>query len=495
MRLSKIYVPLTFAVIAASFILTSGWNFGLGVSPDSVSYISTADSLSQGEGLRTFSGPFVSWPPLTPLSLYLGKALSGSALHSATWLNSIWVFLTVFLSLWIFIKQNTNRWLILGLGSLLAFSPQLFHVNTYVWSEPLFLALLATGFLYGLKYLETHDKKALAIAGLLTASLLLTRYIGIAYFLGLSVSILLQTKRPFQTRLASVLLYSTTSLVPLVLWVSRSYLLFGTFTGHRPPSDVGYSKALKQLIVTFVNWFPPLHYLPYTIALVAVAAGTAIVVKVALKNKDEKSYPLFLLSFLFCAFYCAVLVYLRANSAMDHIATRLLVPIYIPSLVCLYLTVQWTQSKKLTMGLLGASAFLSFGYGLPKIASEVALFTTSGVPGLTSHDFRKDHFLQSLRQLQIDGPIFSNSPDCLYIHANWKAKQLPRQGYYHSPQPANEPIAAIFKPETPVYIAWIDRVQKGFLYPKSNYLDTLELQPVFESPDGTLWRVTGVKTK
>ena len=106
MRLSKIYVPLTFAVIAASFILTSGWNFGLGVSPDSVSYISTADSLSQGEGLRTFSGPFVSWPPLTPLSLYLGKALSGSALHSATWLNSIWVFLTVFLSLWIDLPPN-----------------------------------------------------------------------------------------------------------------------------------------------------------------------------------------------------------------------------------------------------------------------------------------------------------------------------------------------------------------------------------------------------
>ncbi|NIP42487.1 MAG: hypothetical protein GWO30_06835 [Gammaproteobacteria bacterium] len=58
------------AILGAALIIYPTYHYGIGLSPDSVGYISTARSLISGKGFFQYDGqPFFLQPPLYPIIL------------------------------------------------------------------------------------------------------------------------------------------------------------------------------------------------------------------------------------------------------------------------------------------------------------------------------------------------------------------------------------------------------------------------------------------
>ncbi len=92
---------LKFTIAAAIFatiiaILATG-PFGVGISPDSVAYISAARNLLIDGTLRTFdSEPLVSWPPAFPALIAVPGLIEVDARKAARFTNAIILGLIVF---------------------------------------------------------------------------------------------------------------------------------------------------------------------------------------------------------------------------------------------------------------------------------------------------------------------------------------------------------------------------------------------------------------
>ena len=80
------------------FLLTI--HSGLGISPDSIYYLSTADSIIAGKGFYQFDGkPFVMFPVGYPILLSLIKVIVGSSfLKVIPFFNAILFGLTIFIA-------------------------------------------------------------------------------------------------------------------------------------------------------------------------------------------------------------------------------------------------------------------------------------------------------------------------------------------------------------------------------------------------------------
>src|SRR5260370_12545978 len=153
-------ILLILVTVSAAGIARWCMSSGVGVSPDSVIYLSAADSMIAGNGLKAIafhyspkipSGqPLVSFPPTYPLLLSLSGILSADRLNGARWLHSILFAGNVFLT-GIIVYLSTNRSSLAAIcGALLSFSSSaMLEIHTMAWSEPPFIlfVLLAVLFL------------------------------------------------------------------------------------------------------------------------------------------------------------------------------------------------------------------------------------------------------------------------------------------------------------------------------------------------------------
>ena len=71
MRIDKTDISFLLLSAAGALVVFFGTSrFGIGISPDSVNYISCARELIKGNGFISYDGtPFTLWPPLYPTLL------------------------------------------------------------------------------------------------------------------------------------------------------------------------------------------------------------------------------------------------------------------------------------------------------------------------------------------------------------------------------------------------------------------------------------------
>ena len=111
------------SLIGILLVFVSTTNYGIGISPDSISYISAAKSLLSGNGFVTYDGaPFTLFPPLFPGILALLGLAGIDILIGLRFLNSIIFGLIIFFSGRLFQANIQSRQLvILGTVTILVF--------------------------------------------------------------------------------------------------------------------------------------------------------------------------------------------------------------------------------------------------------------------------------------------------------------------------------------------------------------------------------------
>ena len=276
MELSKLRIDkLTLLLAALSalgtfLVLVRGSTYGVGVTPDSVAYISTARNLLAGNGFSQWNGTsYTHAPPLFPLLLALTGVFGHDPADTAGYVNAFLCGLAIFLSsrwLWQHLRARpapTSRalqtWLLLWAAAVLVLSPTLLRIASFAWSEPLFILLTVSALFTFNTFLDTGKRASLVLAAIFTALACLTRYVGITIPATMLLLLLLR-KDTLSKKTTDTVIYALIVGTPLSVWLLRNFLVSGTWTGPRAPTQFSFLFNLAKMFAILADWVLPLPW-------------------------------------------------------------------------------------------------------------------------------------------------------------------------------------------------------------------------------------------
>ncbi|MCA9728559.1 MAG: glycosyltransferase family 39 protein [Candidatus Eisenbacteria bacterium] len=373
--------------IAACFAILSGWLAWLAsapsiaITPDSVQYISAAQSIAGGAGISTRvtevgdggHQPLSSWPPVYPFVLAAGtqRLESGQRVVAMDWVrlvNVLAVILLLFPFAWLarVVVGGTESMLCLV---WLAASRPTYLLASFAWSETLFVLLSVSALACTVRGLardetEAHRVRWLLLAGTMAALAALTRYLGVSLVLALAITVLLRSEgEPSRRTLRRIACVTGPALVSVTVWVGRNLVLTGRGFGSSPPAgEHAASHALLDTLLTLGrDWILPAAlptWLLFPGVVAATAAGLWLLWRSAVGFGPEtfEQHPLQLTAATaltqYLWIYLALLLASASTISLDPVNTRLLAPIY-PCVILLLAPLLRGMIEQLTPRLAG----------------------------------------------------------------------------------------------------------------------------------------------
>src|SRR5262245_6567798 len=211
----------------------------IGVTPDSLVYLSAADRLVEGKGLTPIgyhfapdvpSGqPLVIFPPAYPLLLASTSLFTSDRLAGAKYIHSFLFAANVFLLGLIIYISSRSIWPALCAMGLFQTSFPLLSIYTMARAEPLFMFFVLFT-LFGMIFYTRRARPWLLVAcGGTAAGAVMTRYAGIVILVPLVLTVLVQSG-PWRERIKRALLVGNVALLPLAGWIIRNRLVAGSST-------------------------------------------------------------------------------------------------------------------------------------------------------------------------------------------------------------------------------------------------------------------------
>ena len=443
---------LAYGLTALSVVLFANRK-GIGLSPDSVFFMSATQCLAEGRGFRTDittasvptpSQGVVTFPPGYP-ALCSVFVLAGAGLEAATLLATA-TSLSVLVALVFLFTQGVCRtaWMphVAAVWSA-AFGPHLYLVTTG-WSEMTYMALsLASLWLIAGWCEDRHTGlRTLAGAGALTAASCVTRFLGVSMFVTGLVAVHLRAGgrgRDGVRRYGWVkpaLVYGLVTCIPVWTLVARNRVMRGSFTGERPGPGLTVRENLILTISTAANDLCPLHLPSYrswsTPALILLWCLPIVLASSrrgfwrGLGQRIHDS-PRLRLSIVYPLTYAYVLICLSTLYDFDAIGTRLLGPAYLfLGFVAVAGVEQWLATPS------------TRGERLLRVAGIVLLvMAAAGYVAKGSRDLKPKgnyfaHFAsgpstQWLKERVKPGdPVFCNQPEVPWLYGRIPTKGPPR---------------------------------------------------------------------
>jgi hypothetical protein len=428
------FEKVVFPTILLALLGTSCWMFlssrwGVGVTHDSIFYLSSAGNLVNHNGLQWSASdgglhPLTHFPPLYSLVLALIMLLGIPSAKAATWLAGILLGLNVFTSGYFVYRFSRSKILAIMAALALTIATGFVNLHLFALSEPLFVWLILCGIgTLGL-YFEKPSGKWLVAAAILAALSVLARYIGIAVIATGFLAIVMLDKTSFRARIKNLLIYLGISLGPLFLWAVRNFILAGSTTNRTliyHPLDWGNRKLGFE---TISGWFTSAP-VPYkaTIAISGLFLGVIFFWWLWLgwklifsKNLDSSRADgfrvVFMLNLFSLVYVAGVLFSLTFFDASTRLDGRILAPVYV-SFICALFTMlgslatrwQWVGS---------AVAIMILVINLPATISSVSDFHDNG-KGFASRDWQKSQAVDYVRNVPNESVIYTNQGMALYF--------------------------------------------------------------------------------
>lgn len=506
-----------FAILGASLVLAREVAYGVALTWDSVEYVSVARNLLAGEGFtRFFGGHYKAFPPLYP-ALLAGASLGVfDPLAVAGPVNAILFGLTVFVAGWWLWRRLDSRLLALWGCAAVAVAWPLTWMASWAMSETAFILLALLALIQTEKFLEGGKREALVAAAALTALACLTRYLGVS--VGLAIALLLVFRRgagPAE-KARNLAVYAAVSLLPLCLWLWRTFSLTGTLAGKRGRAFYQLPEILDGAFYELAQWAA--RGLPLTLAVVLLlAAGLAatwgfVQARPALAPRDWRSFSVF---GGFALVYVALLVLvMMSGGTWSGFQARFLAPIYIPLLLVAAVALERSLQGVRADGSPGAKPPARGGMALLSPLARAALTAmlplwlvyqgalnaqvihraNQGVDlGYASARWAHSESLEYVREAALAGALFSNDAAAAYIHTDTLAKHR----YIPCDESKLRPRLTAAAAGGPVHVLWFHRPEAVRCLPgvnKSPLFKTHQdwaiglpwLAPVAELADGVL---------
>lgn len=422
---NQLYFTLSaLLVTVACFLLFISLKHGIGISPDSVSYIKAAARFRQGGGLASLPN---HWPPLYPIMLSALSLLSFDTLSVFKLFHSVLYGLNIFLIPYLCIPKSDNQNTVRLLFSLfLLASPQFFLVHQMAWSESPFLTLCFSGL--AILHNNPNSRKTIYLSASLLGLAMLTRYIGI-YFIAMgALALLLVSDGSAYQRLKKSIFYGAFALSPSLIYGLVNSLTLGSSTNRSlnfHPISISHLNDLGALVV---NWFTPQSNHGIGVLFVIVTAfiflighlkRPSLIVKPSTLNLD-KSWYFLILSFGYIIFILISISFFDAYTPIDE---RIFLPCYIALWAAIFylLGTNFKPVFLITLALvstIGASNMLNTSKLISNSIQNGIGYFTRGNNELP--------ILDSVQKYAGSRKVYSNAPDFLFLHRDINAIQLPR---------------------------------------------------------------------
>ena len=529
----------------------------MGVSPDSVTYISTARNLLQGNGFIDWDGSsYTAFPPLFPLLLALTGVFGPDPADTAGYVNAFLCGLAIFLSsLWLLAhlrarpaptSRTLQTYLLIWAIAVLVLSPPLLRVASFAWSEPLFILLTVSALFTFNTFLDTGKRASLVLAAIFTSLACLTRYVGITIPATMLLLLLLR-KDTLSKKTTDTVIYALIVGTPLSVWLLRNFLVSGTWTGTRYPTQYSFLFNLAKMFAILADWVLPLPWvleilemgninerlfnvkevipqyllvlLIPTLLLFGVGAWICLT-RLPLHHTRLPLHhvrPIVLLA-TFTAVYLLVLLIARSiHGPAEPVSRRYMIPVYIPLLFIAVLFLDDLFHYDLQRKLLGTLRFpwvqnvfaegrvagltvvvmalLSFWIWMPVNTNvqHIRYALENGQDGYNSRTWAESEIIAYINENPCARCVFfsANGPGLSFLTAQPRQFYLPRQLTDDGPRW----IESIQRPGEDVYIVWFssrDRIIRnfdGYTYGRSQLEAWLVLETVADLADGIIYRL------
>jgi hypothetical protein len=463
---------------------------GVGVSPDSVTYLSVAAHVHDHVGWIDFHGdPLIDFPAFYPLFLDLVRWVTGmDLLRSAPVVNGLLFAALIYCCGWLMegfsFRSKIYKWIVLA---IIVSSPCLLEIYTMAWSETLFLLLLLLFFYFFRLYLLSRSTRVLVIAGVVAGLSFITRYAGIT-LIGTGGLLLLcdpgvmgdrysEAGGPGipgrqRNKLRQLVVFGLSACLLPVLNLVHNKMAGGTLIGDREKGIVSFGSNLHDLGFVFCDWLhiPNDHYLLASVIGLGWIVWFVLLFALRLvrgkggqkeaKNPGNAGDRSFSYEDIFVAFfivYAAFILFSATLSRFQQLDSRLLSPLFIPWL--------WGSTRLIPEWLASRDAGRRRVFLLPVMLAAAVFLTgqlladrenwqdsrDSGVPGYTDDDWRRSATMDFVRGdagMRPPAMLYSNAYDALWFLGAIRADRLP-----HKDSPRE--IASLLSKDS-FYLVWFN---------------------------------------
>jgi MFS family permease len=461
-----------FAVFAGGLILFVSAPYGPGASGDSVTYLSVAQSLADGEGWVRFDGRrYIAWPPLYPLTLTIGIGAGLEPAEAARLLGALSFAVTLaFLVLILARVTGSLVWAAVG-GALALASPAVLETYATAWTEGPFTALTTLAFWLALRSEAAPRRRDLLVLGLVVGAAWLTRYVGVVLAAAFAGWLLL---RPASTRerwQRLVLFGAAAALGPLT-WMLRNFVETGTPAGDRGAAVTPLARNAEQFatsLATTLN-LDALGGVRPVVAAVVVFGVAGLALVGAWRGRPPLSAAPTLPA-LFILLYAAAMVGLATWTPVTPLfALRFATPVWIPLVLlsCILAAEAWqrggTAPARIALAavLTGACA-----YGLAATAVRVGEHRERGVHSIGRAEWHRSALVDAVRSRHTGATLLTNNPHGVYFHTGLAVDYAPRRHGFRSEAASGETIEKLrarVAAEDRVPLAWFLSFGRGYGY-------------------------------
>ena len=258
-NLTRIYgISILLIVMVTTFTLYYYATInGLGISPDSITYIDTASSLLEGKGFFVGKSPMTHYPPVYPIILAISGIFNPDIVRSAHVTHALIYFMNASLFGIIIFLSTSRNLLAMILGLLMFFSSKsILYIHSYAWSESPFIMFILISFLLLFLFLTRQRIIYLILASTSIGLAIATRYVGIALIPTIIILILLINK-PVITRIKWAFTSLIIILVPILSWIIRNFIVAQTATNRSIIFHPFSIEKIKSLLLTLHGFFLP----------------------------------------------------------------------------------------------------------------------------------------------------------------------------------------------------------------------------------------------
>jgi hypothetical protein len=443
---SHTIIAIVYSLLGFLYIATLANLQPLGVSPDSVSYLTIASNFSNGLGFTSDIGTIklvhvTHWPPFFSMVLgFFSLLFNHNTLQAAIYLNAILLAASVFVSNSILL-QYTDRKKLLHIFNIFLITG-LSSIYLMVWSETLFIFIVLCIAHCILRYLDTDKKIYLLYTSILLGLSIVTRYVGLGVAGTIFLFFLLTgRKRRFLDTLL-ILLYLNIGMILIIgTW-------FVYIVQHKAPSEVRpiqfhfiTLEHIQFFLYTVVKWVFPLFQARYGLIIV-ILAFVLFALSYPYKHILRTDKTLFLL--LIGAGYIGFVVF--SILFFDHITPldpRILSPVFPVFLLSFFAVISQNEVNNTRIYIQHALKATS----ILLIASQVTYLSISSVAfyqeGLeyTSKAWQASPTNRAVRDYYMSKTVYTNGSDVLKFATGKSSHYLP---------PKLDPVSTIPKADYPL---------------------------------------------
>jgi hypothetical protein len=413
---------------------------GIGISPDSIMYVSAARNLDVHGTLLTFNRTYITdFPVFYPFFLWLTLFISRTdPIAAGPVLNGLMFAGLIFLSGWIIQRFRLSSWVYKWLMlAAIVLSPALLNIYTYLWSETLFILIILFFIVATRQYLVKHTLSSLLVFAGVAALSSITRYAGVVLIGTGGLLMLLDRALVLKRKILHILIYSVTAASLLAFNLLRNTMTTGKLTGPREVSITPFWKNVYYFGTVMCDWagFSEKLYPIATVVATALFLALAGVLAYNYFHKSIRTYENLVATFTLV--YGLFIVVSSTLSRYERINSRLLAPLFITLLLsCTYWGITFAKmvSFRWKFVVIPVLVALMLGFSYQELVIDLQRYDDEGdygVPGYTDDSWNKSPFAAYLKKdtniFKPGVPIYSDANEALYFVSGTYAKLLPHR--------------------------------------------------------------------